>query len=373
MRIAIDIRRIQDFGVGTYIRNLVRTLASKDFENSYVLLGDPEKISSAAALPDNFKIVRWNAPQGSLRMHLELRRLLRENPVDILHIPYMRIAPLVPCNYLITVHDVADFLYDSNPGFRRTLRLRLVQRALLRARRILAVSNATKRDIEDLFAIPSRQITVVENAIDEGFIQTSRQEEKRLVLERYQVNDPFLLYVGSAKPQKNVSRLIEAFAVIKSELREHPVFRNLRLLIIGDEISEHSDLRRTVVRTRLKDDVRFLGFVPVETLRVFYQSAEVFVFPSLHEGFGLPPLEAMAQGTPVVTSNVSSLPEVVGEAAVLVNPENVFEIARGVEQVLLNEDLRELLRERGRMQLSRFSWERGVNQVLGIYADAVGS
>ncbi len=371
MRIAIDIRRIQDFGVGTYISNLIRTLASKDFENRYVLLGDPEKASAAGAFPENFKIVRWNSPQGSVRMHWELRRLLRENPVDVLHIPYMRIAPLASCNYLMTVHDVADFLYDTNQGFRRNLRLRMVQRALLRAHRILAVSNATKRDIEDLFAIPSDRITVVANAIDERFIQTILQEDKRKVLERYQVNDPFLLYVGSAKPQKNLRRLIEAFAHIKNELIEHPVYRNLRLLIIGDEISEHAELRRTVVRTRMRNDVRFLGFVPVDVLRVFYQSAEVFVFPSLHEGFGLPPLEAMAQGTPVVTSNVSSLPEVVGDAAIQVNPENVFEIARAVRQVLLNEELREQLRERGRVQLERFSWERSANQVLGIYAEAV--
>jgi len=369
MKIAIDIRRIQDFGVGTYIRNLVRTLAAKDLENTYFLLGDPAKAAAAATLPDNFHAIPWNSPNGSWRMHLQLRRLLETHEVDLLHIPYMRTAPLVPCRYLITVHDVADFLYDSNRGLKRNLRWRLVQRALLRARRVLTVSNATKRDIENLFAIPSGQITVVENAIDERFIHSSRREDRRLVLERYQVNDPFLLYVGSAKPQKNIPRLIEAFAVIKSELREHPVYRNLRLLIIGDEMSEHPDLRRTVVRTRMQSDVRFLGFVPVETLRIFYQSAEVFVFPSLYEGFGLPPLEAMAQGTPVVTSNVSSLPEVVGAAALLVNPENVFDIARGVEQVLLSEELREELRSRGRNHLARFSWERSVQQVLGMYAE----
>ena len=120
----------------------------------------------------------------------------------------------------------------------------------------------------------------------------------------------------------------------------------------------------------MQENVRFLGFVPVEILRVFYQSAEVFVFPSLHEGFGLPPLEAMAQGTPVVTSNVSSLPEVVGDAAVLVAPENVFEIARGMERALLDEELRNQLRARGHRQIARFSWERSIQQVLQIYSEA---
>jgi glycosyltransferase involved in cell wall biosynthesis len=184
------------------------------------------------------------------------------------------------------------------------------------------------------------------------------------------VKDPFLLYVGSARPQKNVPRLIEAFAVIRGELREHPQFNKLKLLIIGDELSENPALRQTVVRTRMQEHVRFMGFVPIETLRVFYQAAEVFVFPSLYEGFGLPPLEAMAQGTPVVTSNVSSLPEVVGDAAVLVHPENVFDIAHGVQQVLLDPELRRELRERGQRQLARFSWERSVDQVLELYEEA---
>jgi len=185
------------------------------------------------------------------------------------------------------------------------------------------------------------------------------------------VTDPFLLYVGSARPQKNLPRLIEAFAVLKGELRDHRTFGNLKLLIIGDELSEHPELRRSVIRTRMQDDVRFLGFVPVEILRVFYQAAEVFVFPSLHEGFGLPPLEAMALGTPVVTSNVSSLPEVVGDAAVLVAPENVFEIARGVQRALLDEELRSQLRLRGHQQIARFSWDRSIRQVLEIYSEAV--
>ncbi|MBI2816694.1 MAG: glycosyltransferase family 4 protein [Acidobacteria bacterium] len=373
MKIAIDIRRIQDFGIGTYIRNLVKTLAARDFENEYILFGELEKAAAAGAIPgnENFRLIHWGGHDG-LRMHLELYRLLQNHAVDVLHIPHLHLAPLVPCKYVMTVHDVADFVYDSKRGFKQNIRWRLVQRAVRQAHRILAVSNATKRDLEDLLQVPSSRITVVENAIDERFIHPCPEEDKLRALERYSVDDPFLLYVGSAKPQKNVPRLIEAFAAVKSRLREHPVYRNLRLLIIGDEISEHSDLRRAVLRTRMQHEVRFLGFVPVDILRVFYQSAEVFVFPSLHEGFGLPPLEAMAQGTPVVTSNVSSLPEVVGDAAVLVNPENVFEIARAIEQVLLDPDLRAKLCAKGRRQVERFSWDRSVSKVLDIYAEAAG-
>ena len=370
MRIAINVCRIGDFGVGTYIRNLVRTLASRDRENRYLLLGDPGKISEETALPDNFEVVPWCDPRETWWNHVRLHRVLQAYGVNLLHIPHLATAPLVPCRYLMTVHDVGEFLYGPAQGFRQTMRFRMTQRSLAKASRLMAVSQATKQDIENLFAVPSEKITVVENAIDERFILTTRREEARLVLERHQVKDPFLLYVGSARPQKNIPRLIEAFAVIRGEVQKHPQFHKLKLLIIGDELSENPVLRQTVVRTRMQEHVRFMGYVPIETLRVFYEAAEVFVFPSLYEGFGLPPLEAMAQGTPVVTSNVSSLPEVVGDAAVLVHPENVFDIARGVQQVLLDPELREELRERGKRQLARFSWERSIVQVLELYAEA---
>ena len=164
--------------------------------------------------------------------------------------------------------------------------------------------------------------------------------------------------------------LPEAFAVVREKLASHPVYNDLRLVIIGDNISQYPAVRQAVIRSRSEHVVRFLGFVPFETLRCFYQSAAAFVFPSRYEGFGLPPLEAMACGTPVVTSNVSSLPEVVGDAAVLVNPENVFDIVRGISDVLLDEPLRAALIRKGRDQAARFSWSRTARQVLEIYEEA---
>jgi len=145
------------------------------------------------------------------------------------------------------------------------------------------------------------------------------------------------------------------------------------LIIIGDDVSSHPDLRRTVRRGGVDKDVRFLGFVPIDILRIFYDTAKVFVFPSLYEGFGLPPLEAMAHGTPVVTSNTSSLPEVVGDAAVLVNPENVFEIMRGLHSALLDPVLRAQLKELSVAQVAKFSWETSVHQLLKTYRMAAGS
>lgn len=378
MKIAIDIRRIDDFGVGTYIRNLVEKLATREPDNDYFLFGHSDADEVLGSLPGNFRLLKWDRPAG-WRADFQLNQLVQNTGTELLHIPYLLPATFVPCRYLMTVHDLADFLYPRHTGWRQSLQFRRTRRAMLKAEKILAVSRATQRDIENLFQIPSEHIRVIPNALDERFLLAgrvsgqaqgaARQEEVRLTHERYGVKDPFLLYVGSARPQKNLARLIEAFAAVKGELGGHPQYQNLKLLIIGDELSEHPDLRHTVARTRMTKDVRFLGFVPLEILRIFYQSAEVFVFPSLHEGFGLPPLEAMAMGTPVVTSNVSSLPEVVGDAAVTVHPENVYDIARGVLRALTDRPLRAQLRALGRVQITRFSWDRSVEQLLDIYAE----
>ena len=189
------------------------------------------------------------------------------------------------------------------------------------------------------------------------------------MLERYSINYPFLLYAGRIRPHKNLPRLIEAFAVVRGELEQHPVYKDLRLIIIGDEISKHPEVRRSVIQSRVEDCVRFLGFVPFDTLRIFYSSASAFVFPSLYEGFGLPPLEAMATGTPVICSNVSSLPEVVGNAAMIVNPENVFDMARGIREVLTDEKLRQKLIAGGSERVKHFNWTQTAQQVLEIYQE----
>ncbi len=373
MRIAIDIRRLADFGVGTYIRNLVQTLASIDQVNEYLLVARADDGHDLGTLPSNFETLPFPYEDGSNRNHLQFHMLLRERESQLLHVPHLRVPLIVPCPYVLTVHDLADFLFPTESGLRQSIHRYLAQRALNGAARIMAVSGATRLDLAEFFRIPPQRIEVVHNAIDARFNLLCRYEEKKLVLERYGVNYPFALYTGNVKRQKNLSRMIEAFAVLKGELREHPVYGELKLIVIGDEMSKHPDLRRTVIKTRIQQDVRFLGFVPVDVLRVFYSSAEVFVFPSLYEGFGLPPLEAMAQGTPAVVSNVSSLPEVVGDAAVMVNPDNIFDIARGIKRVLLDLDTRELLRERGMQQVKKFSWGRSVTRVLEIYHQAAGA
>ena len=377
MRVGIDIRAISDFGVGTYIRNIVRSLGCVDCRNEFLLIGEAERSFDMSKLPGNFRAVPLADPINTTRGYFALRRCIRDEHCDVLHIPTLFWLPpyLPPCPYLVTVHDVLDYMYraTNGGGIRGALNFYSTRYVLQHAARILAVSNFTKNDVARLFGIPFNRIEVLYNAIDERFLLGhATDKEREFIRERYQVTYPFILYAGRISPHKNLVRIIEAFSALKTELARENQFPDLKLIIIGDEVSRHPDLRRTVIRGGVQNDVRFLGFVPIDVLRIFYDTAKLFVFPSLYEGFGLPPLEAMAHGTPVVTSNASSLPEVVGNAAILVNPENVFEIMRAMQRALTDQALRDKLKSRGYEQVRRFSWETSAKRLAEVY-EAVAS
>jgi glycosyltransferase involved in cell wall biosynthesis len=375
VKIAIDIRRMTEFGVGTYIRNVVRNLARLDPDTTYLLLGSQAKVKEIGPLPANFHTVPMTEPERSVAGYREFRRVIRRLDCDLVHIPNLFSIPRsLPCPYVMTVHDILDHLSRARQqtGFWRSFHFQLTKRVLRGAERIFAVSNFTKLEIEKLFNIPPGRIEVVYNAIDERLLHGhANPQDRQLIVQRYQVNYPFLLYAGRISAHKNVPRMIEAFSALKTELQKDGLFPDLKLIIIGDDVSGNPDLRRTVIRSGVQNDVRFLGFVPIEVLRIFYDAAKIFVFPSLYEGFGLPPLEAMAHGTPVVTSNVSSLPEVVGNAAVMVHPENVFEIMRALHRVLLDQPLREKMKERSYKQAGKFSWEKSVRRIVNVYREVL--
>ena len=375
MRVAIDIRRINEFGVGTYTRNAIRTLARLDNFNEYFLLGIPGKLGDIEPLPPNFITVPAHPNEFSLNSYLELNRILKHHRCDLLHVPHLFWKPqAIPCPYVVTVHDLLDHLYrvNSASSMKRSLHFQFTKRVLNHAARIFAVSNFSKKDTERIFSVPANKIEVIYNALDDRFrLGHATEADSKLIAERYQVNYPFLLYAGRISPHKNVVRIIEAFSALKADLEKDAAYPDLKLIIIGDELSKHPDLRRAVIRSRVQNDVRFLGFVPIGVLRIFYDLAKIFVFPSLYEGFGLPPLEAMAHGTPVVTSNTSSIPEVVGDAAVMVNPENVFEIAHALHRVLLDQAVRDKLKARGLLQAQKFSWDDSVRRMLTVYHEVV--
>lgn len=365
-----------EFGVGTYIRNVVRTLARLDRDSTYFLVGSPAKMAECGPLPGNFQAVELTAADNTLKGCVEFRVIMRRLGCNVAHVPHLFWMPRgLPCPYVLTVHDLLEHMYGSRnfSSLRRSIHFYLTRRVLRGAARVMAVSQFTKGEIEKLLGVADGRIEVVYNAIDERFLHGHASEaDRQLIAERYQVNYPFLLYAGAIRPHKNVVRIIEAFSALKNELAKERRYPDLKLIIIGDDLSSHPRLRRTVISGGVQNDVRFLGFVPIEVLRIFYDVAKIFVFPSLYEGFGLPPLEAMAHGTPVVTSNTSSLPEVVGNAALMVNPENVFEIRRALQQALLDGEARTRMKKLGYEQAQRFSWESSVARILEIYREVAG-
>jgi glycosyltransferase involved in cell wall biosynthesis len=364
MRVAIDARKLHDFGIGTYIRNLLRHLARIDHDTEFVLLCTEADLGVAAQLGPNFRSVLEPAPNYSVREQIHVPWVLRRERPDLFHAPHYVLPAAIHCNSVVTIHDCIHLMFPQYLPNRMAYAYARAQMwtAAHRSDCILTVSDASKRDILHLFNIPPEKIVVVYNAIDAHFSVTPPPDAVARLRERYQLDHRFLLYVGNIKPHKNLVRLIEAF----SELRTGDL-EDLKLLIIGDEISKLPALRLAVHRHKLHKHVRFLGYVPDDQLAVLYRLAAVFVFPSLYEGFGLPPLEAMASGTPVVVSNVSSLPEVVGDAAVLVDPHDIDSIVDGLRCVLTNPARAEDMRRKGLERSREFSWERSVARTLEVY------
>ena len=364
MRVAIDARKLHDFGIGTYIRNLLRHLARIDRENEYVLLCQESDMGVAATLGENFRAVLEPADNYSIAEQIHVPWVLMREKPDVYHAPHYVLPVAVRSRSVVTIHDCIHLMFPQYLPNRAAYAYArgAMWSAARRSDRILTVSEASKRDILHFFNVPPDKISVVYNAIDERIWEEPPPEDIARVRERFQLDQRFVLYAGTIKPHKNLVRLIEAFA----QLRKGE-FEELKLLIIGDEISKLPALRRAVHSYKLHKHVRFLGFLPDETLAALYRLASLFVFPSLYEGFGLPPLEAMASGTPVVTSNVSSLPEVAGDAAVLVDPYDVSSIVEGMRRVLSDSALANELRRKGLIRARDFSWARSVARTHEIY------
>jgi glycosyltransferase involved in cell wall biosynthesis len=368
MRIAIDARKLHDFGIGTYIRNVLRGLARLDSQTEYVLLCRPGDADIAADLGPNFRTVIETARPYSVGEQFKIPLSLVRERAHLLHEPHYVLPPATRCRAVVTIHDCIHLMFPQYlPGSLAHFYARAsMWSAVKKADRVMTVSEASKRDILRFFDIPPEKVAVIHNAIDERFLAEPDEERMERIKQRYQLDHPFLLYVGNIKPHKNLERLVEGFAKAR-----HKGLGDVRLVIVGDQHSKYPPLRQAVHRHRLDKDVRFLGFQPYDMLAVFYRLARAFVFPSLYEGFGLPPLEAMACGTPVVTSNVSSLPEVAGDAAVLVDPYDTDSIADGITRAVTDDRLREELTRRGLARAREFSWTESVAAIHDIYMDVL--
>jgi glycosyltransferase involved in cell wall biosynthesis len=364
MRIAIDARKLHDFGIGTYVQNLLRQLARLDADSEYVLFCRKEDRDALDALGANFRTIVDSTSPYSVREQFSIPARLTSERVDVYHSPHYVLPPLVRCKSVVTIHDCIHLMFPQYlPNrFAYAYAKTFMWWAAHRSARVLTVSEASKRDILHYFNIPDEKVTVIHNGLDERYRVPPPDAEIYRVRERFQLDEKFVLYAGNVKPHKNVERLIEAFHILHTS-----GFAHLKLLIIGNDISKYATLRRAIHTHDLHKYVRFLGFVPDETLAALYRLAAVFVFPSLYEGFGFPPLEAMAAGTPVVASNISSLPEVLGDAAMLVDPYDANALADSIRRVLVDDELRRELSVKGLKKVQEYSWEEAARRVRRIY------
>ncbi len=366
MRIAIDARKLHDFGIGTYVQNLLRQLARLDADDDYVLLCRKDDRDMLDALGPNFHTIVDSASPYSIREQVSIPTRLTREHVDVYHSPHYVLPPLVRCPSVVTIHDCIHLRFPQYLPNRLAYAYAkaFMWWAAHRSARVLTVSEASKRDILYYFNIPEDKVTVIHNGLDERFRLSPPEAEIHRVRERFQLDERFVLYAGNVKPHKNVERLIDAFHILHTN-----GFAHLKLLIIGSDISKYAMLRRAIHTYDLHKYVRFLGFVSDETLAALYRLAAVFVFPSLYEGFGFPPLEAMAAGTPVVASNLSSLPEVLGDAALLVDPYDANAIAHAIRRCLVDDALRRDLRTLGLAKVQEYSWEEAARRVRRIYSE----
>lgn len=372
MRIAIDARAFSWAGIGCYTRNLLQSLAKQDDANDYVVLLNVRDAKNFAALKlgPRWRMEPVEPSYYSWREQTVFLRQLNRVPADLFHFTHFNVPVWFRRPYVVTIHDTTRFIF---PGQKRQDLLQQVayefvfKNAVERAAALITVSEATKNELVHLpFKIKARPRTIYEGVAAE-FFQAAAAAQKQKARMFIGTNDPFVLFIGVWMSHKNLERLAGAFSLIASE------FQGLKLVITGKPKTGYAALMQTVHRLDLERRVIFPGYVPDKLLPALYQSAACFVFPSLYEGFGLPALEAAASGTPVVASNVTSLPEIMGEAALYVNPENAASMAAGIKLVLANKETRDRLVSLGRARARRFSWESAARAHLQVYAAAFRS
>ena len=302
--------------------------------------------------------------------NLALSAATRRYGLDLIHDPN-GIAPFfgprAGARRIVTIHEAFAFVYPDTHNRLDNWRYHvMLTQAARRADQVLTDSEHSRQDLQRYLAVPDANIRLIHCGLDPCFQAVADGPARRAILERYGIASPYLLYVGSINARKNIARLFEAFAEVRQR------HAGLKLVIGGKRQWQTNAIDATFERLALHDHVHFTGYLDDADLPALYSAAEVFVFPSLYEGFGLPPLEALACGTPVVTSNTSSLPEVVGDAALTVDPYAVADLAAAIERALTDRALRTMLRQRGLLQAQRFTWQRAAQEVFGIYQHLLG-
>ncbi len=353
MKIAIDIREAdgEKTGKGFYAYGIVAELLKLDHQNQYLLYTN--KAESPFPKQNNVQIRQISF--GGFKWHLKVLSDLKKEKVDIYFSPTSYIIPaLAPkrIKTIITVHDLVSFLFPHSHQKKAVLIERITLRiALKRTAKVLTVSENTAIALVKIFKLNRESITETPCAPHQHYFDKISETIISKTKQKYNLPDKFILGVGTLEPRKNFINLIKAFVIVRRELPDY------KLVIVGKKGWKYHEIKETVQQFKLQNEIIFTGYVKDEELPVFYHSASVFIFPSLYEGFGIPPLEAMACGCPVVSSNAASLPEVIGEAGLLIDPKSSNKIADSIISLLENEQVRNMLIERGREHTQKFNWK----------------
>lgn len=366
--IGIDARKIQDFGIGTYVRNLVRSLAAIDSENRYVLLAKPTDKESLRDLPENFQVATESSPVYSLRELAALSWHLYRRKLDLYHSTHYVLPAWVQSKVVVTIHDIIHLLYPeflpSNLAF--LYAQRMIRRSLTRGDRIIAVSQNTRSDLMHHFDVDGRKIQVVHNGVEDVFRAPLPPEDLARWLRDLGVSQPYILFVGNPKPHKNLDNLVKAYA----RARRLAQF-DAPLICVGHRDGSEFKIRQRAEYLGVGDRVRLLGHVAQEALPAIYQGAALFLYPTLYEGFGLPVIEAMASGIAVITSNTSALKEIAEGYAHLVDPLDIDGMAKAIARCMGDSEHRASLAKLGLRRAEDFRWDRAARKTLEIYLSVI--
>jgi len=381
MRVGIDYTAAvcQGGGIGRYTRNLIRSLAELDAESQYTLLvaGGWGEGDGLGQWPTNFRV--RSVPLSERWMHILWQRLRLPLPVqvvtgslDLFHSPDFVLPPVGRTPAVLTVHDLSFLRVPEHfvAGFREYLE-GAVFRAVARARHILADSESTRRDVLELLHVAPDRVTVIYPGVESRFEPVLDRARLEQVRTRYRLPGRFILGLGTLQPRKNFQGLVDAFERLLRDRGDEPEVRDVHLVIVGGKGWMYEELVTGVEASGLSERVHFAGFAADGDLPAIYSLATIFAFPTWYEGFGIPVVEAMACGTPVVAADNSSLPEAVGEAGLMVNAADLDGLADALARLLADEALRERLVAAGRDQARRFLWQESARKLLAVYRSLV--
>jgi len=372
LHIAIDAHSVgaQLGGNESYATNLIEALAEIDQVNSYTLYVTKQTaIDRFANRWPNFKIKRTLPHTPLVRIPLTLSKELRRHPVDVLHVQYTA-PPFAPCPVVVTIHDLSFEHLPETFNRRSVAQLRFtVRRTARKAARILTSSEFSRRDIVETYAINPDRVAVTALAAPTYFAPVENETELKKIRESYGIERDYILSLGSIQPRKNLVRLVEAYLCLRRIRRDSKL---PQLVLAGKRGWLDSETFHAADREGCGRDILFTGYVPERDLPALYSGAISFVYPSFFEGFGLPVVEAMQCGVPVIAGNQTSLPEVVGEAGLLFDPFDTKALSDALTRVIDDSELRKLLSEKGLRRAKNFSWRTTAQQTLRAYEEAAG-